>query len=149
MYRRLLFRGNCLSGSATTVKADVLKEAEGFREERGYFEIEDYDLWLRLARMGNRFAFIDEPLGEFVVHGTSGVYVGLHRRYLNLRRMLRDHFANYHPASVSDRFRFMLVIARTFRIQARTYLELWRHRLSMGTTDSSSPNEEEFDVPAS
>ena len=124
MYGRLLFRGNCLSGSATTVKTEALREAGGFREGPEYFEIEDYDLWLRLARMGKRFSFIEEPLGEFLVHKTSGTFTGLHRRFPNLRRMLREHFRSYRPVSYADFVRFELVMVRTFLSQAKTYAGL-------------------------
>ncbi len=128
MYARLLLRGNCLSGSATTVKTQVLREAGGFREGPEYFEIEDYDLWLRLARMGKRFGFLEEPLGEFVVHKTSGTFAGLDRRFPNLRRMLREHFRNYGPASFADVVRFELLMARTFLSQVKVYAGLLGRR---------------------
>ena len=44
-----MFHGNCLSGSATSVRTEVLLEVEGFREEIEFFEIEDYDLWIRIS----------------------------------------------------------------------------------------------------
>ena len=119
MYRRLLFGGNCLSGSATTVKVEALREVGGCREGPEYFDIEDYDLWLRLARIGKRFAFIEEPLGEFVVHRSSGSFVGPRRRFPNLRRMLGEHFRSYVSASYFDRVRFQMIIARTFVSQAK------------------------------
>jgi len=128
MYRRLLFGGNCLSGSATTVKTEALREVRGCREEREYFEIEDYDLWMRLARAGKRFAFIEEPLGEFVVHSTSGVFAGLHRRFPNHRHMLREHFRRYHSKSLADRVRFQRIIARTYLSQVKARLNERRRR---------------------
>ena len=129
MYRRLLFGGNCLSGSATTVKTEALRAVGGCREERGYFEIEDYDLWIRLARAGAKFAFIDEPLGEFVVHESSGVFAGLHRRFPNHRRMLKEHFQSYEPKSFGVYLRFQLVIARTYLDQVKLYLSVWRRKI--------------------
>lgn len=128
MYQRLLFGGNCLSGSATMVKTQALREVGGCREEREYFEIEDYDLWMRLARDGKRFAFIEEPLGEFVVHKTSGVFAGLHRRFPNHRRMIRDHFRNYPAKSFADHCRIQLIIARTYLSQVKAFLNERRRR---------------------
>ena len=128
MYRRLLFGGNCLSGSATTVRTEALREAGCFREGPEFFEIEDYDLWLRLARMGKGFAFIEDPLGEFVVHSSSGVFAGLHRRFPNLRRMLREHFHTYREASTLDYLRFQMIIARTYVSQLKLRVEKGRRK---------------------
>ena len=123
MYRRLLFGGNCLSSSATVAKTEALREVGGCREEPDYFEVEDYDLWMRLARAGKRFAFLDEPLGEFVVHSTSGVYAGLHRRFRNQRGLLREHFRSYRSSGVLDHVRSRIIIARTYVTQLKLHRE--------------------------
>ena len=90
-YRALLLTGNRLSTSATIVRSDfLLCHGLAFDESRSYATVEDYDLWLNLAREGARFAFIDEVLGEFVLHG-SNHSTQLSRHLRNGEALLNDH----------------------------------------------------------
>ncbi len=93
MYERLLFEGNALSPSATTVKKENLFEAGLFREDPGFNTVEDYDLWMRLAQVC-RMRFVPEILGEYqlVEHGASNKIVYHHT---NLEHLLRDHFKKF------------------------------------------------------
>ena len=90
-YRTLLVEGNRLSPSATVIRREFLERHDlAFDELEDYVTVEDYDLWLNLARSGARFGFINEVLGEFVVHGTnqSGQ---LSRHLRNGEALLRHH----------------------------------------------------------
>ena len=126
VFEHLMFHGNCLSGSATSAKTESLLEVAGFREEPEFFEIEDYDLWIRLALSGKTFHFIPEPLGEFVIHQSNDTLKGLHRRYPNHRRMLKEHLKDAKKVSLLDHIRFQIIILRTFYSQCRLYLEKWK-----------------------
>ncbi len=64
LFWRLLLVDNCLSPSATVVEREAIRAAGGFSPDPRHHSVEDYDLWLRLARTG-RIEFIDEPLGEY------------------------------------------------------------------------------------
>jgi len=70
-YLELLFEGNCLSPSAVTVRRGLVTDAGGFTEDRRGHGIEDYDLWMRLARDGCRFNFLHETLGSYILHETN------------------------------------------------------------------------------
>ncbi|MEC9309283.1 MAG: glycosyltransferase family A protein [Chloroflexota bacterium] len=132
-FDHLLFHGNCLSGSATTVKRQALIEAKGYREEPEFFEIEDYDLWIRLALLGKQFHFLSAPLGELVIHESNGTMAGLHRRFPNHRRMLRNHLRNTNNVRTIDQIRFRIVIMRTFYSQIKLHLEKWKRRILLRT----------------
>lgn len=73
-YEDLLFRGNSLSTSATVVRREPVLAVGGFSEDLRINGAEDYDLWLRLARDGCRFGYLNEVLGIYRVHdgGISG-----------------------------------------------------------------------------
>ena len=129
VFEHLMFHGNCLSGSATSVRTEVLLEVEGFREEVEFFEIEDYDLWIRLALCQKKFCFISEPLGEFVIHESNDTLKGLHRRYPNHRRMLKKHFSDTNKVPLTDRIRFQIVILRTFYSEVKLYTEKWKRSI--------------------
>lgn len=92
IYRSLLLRWNCLSPSATTIRKSFLTEKELFFNESPEFAIvEDYDLWLHLAKNGAVFAFIDKTLGDYVVDDAN-IY-GDWNRYINNLENLYEHHA--------------------------------------------------------
>jgi glycosyltransferase involved in cell wall biosynthesis len=95
-YFELLFEGNCLSPSAVTVRRDAVVGTGGFLEDRRGHGIEDYDLWMRLARAGHRFHFLHEPLGSYVLHETNmsaGADFQIRERFV-----LERHFAELDPS---------------------------------------------------
>jgi len=65
-----LLEGNPVICSTVVVRRDCFEEAGGFDEDRVLIATEDYDLWLRLARLG-RLAYLDVPLAEYRTHGAS------------------------------------------------------------------------------
>ena len=65
---KLLFRGNCLSTSATIVRRDILNQVGGFSEDSTFTTAEDYELWLKISQITSRFIFVDEILGEYRRH---------------------------------------------------------------------------------
>ena len=67
-YESLLLDGNCVSTSAVVVRREWLERAEGFSVQPEFVTAEDYELWLKLARDGARFGFVDEVLGEYLIH---------------------------------------------------------------------------------
>ena len=90
----MLVEGNRLSTSATVIRRDFLqRHSLAFNETAEYITVEDYGLWLDLARTGARFKFVDEVLGEYLVHESncSGI---LSRHLENGERLLHDHTYN-------------------------------------------------------
>ncbi|RXJ69006.1 glycosyl transferase [Halarcobacter ebronensis] len=69
-YEELLFQGNALSTSAMTVRKDKLFEVGLFDTRKGYFAVEDYDMWMKLAKVG-LFAYIHKPLGVFSISDSN------------------------------------------------------------------------------
>ena len=88
-FEQLLYRGNFLSTSATTVRASAIRDAGGFDVRQEYFTVEDYDLWLRLARTGSRIAIVPRVLGSYLVH-PGGASNRLVRHYDALMRVFDD-----------------------------------------------------------
>jgi hypothetical protein len=120
MYERLLFDGNALSPSATTVRKSKLLEAGLFRENPEFNTVEDYDLWMRLAQVC-RMHFIPVVLGEYqlVERGASNKIV---YHNTNLEHLLRDHFKRWpHPTS-STRLRMRRRLGVMCRSAARLLL---------------------------
>jgi glycosyltransferase involved in cell wall biosynthesis len=93
-YKKLLLHGNRLSTSATVVNRQYLLDHElRFNEKIEFITVEDYALWLDLARSGAKFVFIDDVLGEYFIHednSSSGVI----RHWKNTQNLLHHHIYN-------------------------------------------------------
>ncbi len=91
-YSNLLFRGNCISTSATVVRRTILDQLNGFRESIEFVTAEDYDLWLRIANLTQRIEFIPEVLGEFRRHSGNASNAVM-RNMLAELSVIEDHFS--------------------------------------------------------
>ena len=69
IYEKLLYKGNCFSPSGMTIKKDLLRRLNGFALKEEFAGAADYELWIRMARQGVEFHFIEEPLGESYITG--------------------------------------------------------------------------------
>ncbi|MBI4370942.1 MAG: glycosyltransferase [Elusimicrobia bacterium] len=120
MYERLLFEGNALSPSATTVRRDKLIEAGLFRENPEFDTVEDYDLWLRLAKTC-RMRFLDRVLGEYqLVERAASNRIAYHNA--NLESLLRDHFRSFPDPDARTRALMRRRLAAMNRSAARGLL---------------------------
>ncbi len=64
-FEDLLINGNCLSNSATCVRTAMLKRVGLLSEEKLLVAVEDYDLWLRLSQISERFLYLPDTLGAY------------------------------------------------------------------------------------
>ena len=67
-HKNLLFRGNCISTSATLLRKDLLNQLGGFNEDQTFVTAEDYELWMRLSLSNSKIVFVDQLLGEYRRH---------------------------------------------------------------------------------
>jgi teichuronic acid biosynthesis glycosyltransferase TuaG len=100
-YAQLLYRGNFLSTSAVTARRTRLLDEDCFDERDDYITSEDYDLWLRIARDGGRFAVLTEILGDYTVH-PGGASANLARHYDNQFHVLDAHYGALAAAGKLD-----------------------------------------------
>lgn len=94
MYEKLLFEGNCLSTSATVVEKDKLIEVGLFSEDLSFNGVEDYELWLRLAKLGCYFYFLHEVLGEYRMR-TSSISSNITTQIQNESNVIQHHLSSY------------------------------------------------------
>lgn len=72
LHRDLLFGGNPLVGSATSVMRRALEDVGCFSEDiQNLHFAEDFDLWMNLSLKGYSFYFVNDFLSEYIVHGTN------------------------------------------------------------------------------
>ncbi len=102
-HRELLFKGNCLSTSATVVRKRVLEAVGGFSEDPRFNGAEDYELWLRIVKAGARIEYLHEVLGIYRVHpqGITGNIAEHCRHQLNV---VEAHFVALDSPGPADRW---------------------------------------------
>lgn len=91
-HHNLIFKGNRISTSATVVRASLLKEVHGFDVSPELISTEDYDLWIRLAEKSDKFAFINDPLGEYHRHDNN-VSANIEKHLAAELALLAKHFS--------------------------------------------------------
>ena len=80
-YESLLLDGNCISTSAVVVRRESLERAGDFSVQPAFVTAEDYELWLKLARDGSRIGFVEEVLGEYLIHEGNQSRAALRNMY--------------------------------------------------------------------
>ncbi len=98
-YQSLLFDGNCISTSAVVVSHDWLRKVKGFSEQKEFVTAEDYDLWLKLARSGARIGFVNELLGEYLIHENNQSRVALRNMQATMKVFEHHYSALEDPPS--------------------------------------------------
>ena len=121
-YRDLLFNGNCISTSATVVRRQKILEVTGFSEDMQFDGVEDYDLWLRLARISCRIEYIHKVLGVYRVYG-QGVTsnVALHNQHA--MNVLAAHFQSWQPKTLYYRYLIKRRQAATLRGGGHSFMK--------------------------
>ena len=68
IYLDLLLNGNDIALSSVVVRRAIFLAVKGMNESPTFFAVEDYDLWLRIAQITNRFVYISKELGAYRLH---------------------------------------------------------------------------------
>ena len=68
-FKFLIDRGNVLTNSSVVARRNLLLGIGGLSEDPGLIAWEDFDCWLRLAKVTDKFQRLPEPLGWYWVGG--------------------------------------------------------------------------------
>lgn len=71
IFVNLLLHDSCMPNSSACIRRTVIEQAGQLSEERDLVAVEDYDYWLRLSRVTERFAMIPKVLGYYWIGTTS------------------------------------------------------------------------------
>lgn len=141
-YDRLLYSGDCsITTSAVVVRKACLEQAGGFIEDSAdalkkhrvekiegfegapiHIGAEDYDLWLRLAKSGAKFEFLNEMLGEYHLHSRNAGRA-VPSIISSQMAVLERHFAEVPHPSLWERVRRRRRKALVFYAAARNLQE--------------------------
>jgi glycosyltransferase involved in cell wall biosynthesis len=91
MYKDMLIYGNRLSTSATSIRAKFLRDNNlKFNELSMFSTVEDYDLWLNIAKCDAKFIFLKQSLGFYTI-GESNMIANSKLFCINLNNLLKMH----------------------------------------------------------
>ncbi|GAG05721.1 unnamed protein product [marine sediment metagenome] len=88
-----MVKGSALGISSTVMKRSIFSQDNYlFSEDRRLFTVEDYDLWLRLAKSGRyHFFYFPEVLGMHRVFENSASLTNIEKNALNMLYLLNKN----------------------------------------------------------
>lgn len=64
-------KGNAIGNSSVVVRKNILNKIGGISENIELVGSEDYNTWLRVARITNQFKYLDKNLGYILIHDNN------------------------------------------------------------------------------
>jgi glycosyltransferase involved in cell wall biosynthesis len=92
VYLDLMYNGSPLLNSSVAVKAELLNKIGGFSEDPELIAAEDFDCWVRLSKITNRFLYIPKVLGYYWTGG--GNISNPKRTLITLKKILQPYFGD-------------------------------------------------------
>jgi len=97
VFNDLIQLGNALSNSSVVVKTSLIKQISGLCEDIKLIGSEDYECWIRLSKLTNKFKYIPETLGYYWIgtSNTSNATLSLaNLQYINKRYITKFNEEN-------------------------------------------------------
>ena len=90
IYLDLLLNGNDIALSSVVIRKSVFIFINGMNESPSLFAVEDYDTWLRIAQITNRFKYINKALVVYRLHDGN---IGKINNFKYLSNAIAPHLA--------------------------------------------------------
>jgi len=71
MLKDLLIKGNAIVNSTVIVRKKLLTKVGGISEDKNMVASEDYNTWLRIAALTDRFKYLPKSLGCYQIHSNG------------------------------------------------------------------------------
>ena len=128
-HKNLLFRGNCISTSATLLRKDLLNQLGGFDEDQTFVTAEDYELWMRLSLSNSKIVFVNQLLGEYRRHDQNAS--GSVTRHLAAEIAVINVHIKFESTSLFNKFRARHRRAKAIYSAGRTEMRGGRNGLAI------------------
>lgn len=126
-YHDLLYKGNTVSTSATVVKKEKALKVGGFSEDMSFNGVEDYDFWLRLAKINCSFAYINDVLGVYRVFG-QGITSKIAEHCQHSINVVNSHFDEWQPKTPLYKYLMRKRRADIIRGGGRAFMRSGNHK---------------------
>jgi glycosyltransferase involved in cell wall biosynthesis len=94
VFTDLLIYGNSIVTSSVCVKKEILTNQTGFSEDRTLIAVEDFDLWLRIAKQPYKFKVITDCLGAYWAGG-GNITATDNRQIERINAVYNKHLSNW------------------------------------------------------
>lgn len=91
MFQALLCSGISIPNSSVVVRKSLLDQIGGISEERELISVEDYDTWVRLASLSERFVRLEGCHGYYWVGGGNNISVASPRQQTKIKALYARH----------------------------------------------------------
>lgn len=91
IFKDLIINGNGIVNSSVLIKKNIVGLVGLFTEDRNLIAIEDYDYWIRVSLVTNRFKYIDQSLGVYWI----GENISNSLKQINRYKCLLDKYSKY------------------------------------------------------
>lgn len=71
IFLTLLRKGNCCANSSVVLRSRIARQAGPINQSAELVAVEDYDYWIRISQISERFCYIPKVLGYYWVSDTS------------------------------------------------------------------------------
>ena len=132
----LIINGNALITSSVVLKKEIMIQIGGFSEDKNLVAIEDYDAWLRIAKVYGNFEKLSKTLGYYWLGGgntsnprrTISVLTALEERYhsdlLKLRLVDKIYWFNYNKGRAFYKLSMKKEATKSFNLTLSQYPNL-------------------------
>lgn len=113
-FENMLLKGNCCANSSVVVRKTIVDKVGLLSEDKALMAVEDFDYWLRVSQITERFCCIKQMLGYYWVGDTSISFN---------EKQIQKHIALYgkHIQQIGDLKLKTQIIARQAYRNARAY----------------------------
>lgn len=136
IYQHMLRLGNCCTNSSVVLRRSIIDTVGPITEDPAFVAVEDFDYWLRISRVTERFARINRTLGYYWI-GSGSVSFSL-KWFARQETLYAHHLANISDPVVCREIatRQAYRVARYYDIHYRNYNQAIPHyREALRTTD--------------
>lgn len=101
-FEELIYDGNCLSPSAVVIKKNLFERVGYFTEDRNFHGVEDYDFWLRAALKFTKFFYVNDFLGNYIIHESN---MSTTLNFINVEEKLLLNYINLFKSELKSNYR--------------------------------------------
>ena len=110
-YHDLLYGSYGIPTSSVCVRKKIFLESVGFAEQKELIGLEDYHLWIELAKVGTRFKYIPLPLGNYFL-GNENLSLNDESRITRFRFL----FQKYIDAETNEKDKRKIMATMNYQI---------------------------------
>ena len=96
IFADLMRNENALSNSSVVVRKDIINKVGGLSEDASIISVEDFDLWLRISRITERFVYVPVSLGTYRI-GEPNISASIDKHINSIKKVYNRHLSFLPP----------------------------------------------------